>query len=91
MANKIQSAAQRDVIEKCRADSCLNRDIEIGATVPGHPEFGETVSAYYYRKHHGPNGPGPGRFYPLHTLAAAAWDRHHHVGGRYGPPPTMAQ
>ena len=50
-------------------NSVLDRDVPLGYPVAiNRIDFGMTLAEYFKRKH-GPEGPGPGRFYPLHITA----------------------
>jgi hypothetical protein len=60
-----QSEAQRDLIARFRAESFLDRRFPIGLPSVARPEFGETVIAYFKRKH---ETVGAGRFYGLHVV-----------------------
>jgi hypothetical protein len=63
------STMQRDVIAQARAESCLDPTVPLGVSPPARPEYGARVSDYYKWKH-GPNGPGYGKYFPLHIVAA---------------------
>ncbi len=74
---KPRTAAQRlremqaAFLAEGRAQSVLDPQIRLGVPPwPPKPEIGETVAAYYAKKH-GPRGPGRGRFWPLHVVQTA--------------------
>ena len=62
--------SQRDLVDACRGETSLDRNFPLGSNPRGaaSPEFGLSVREYFMRKH-GPDGPGPGRFFPLHLLS----------------------
>jgi hypothetical protein len=60
-----QSEAQRDLIARCRSESCLDRRIPLGIPPAARPEFGPAVPAYFRHKH---DTRGPGQFYGLHVV-----------------------
>jgi hypothetical protein len=63
MGKPLASSAQRDMIERSRAESFVDRSAALGFPPPVRPEIGPSAPAYFQRKH--ANGP-PGRFFPLH-------------------------
>ncbi len=61
---------QRDLINRFRTESIVGKGERLGMPPwPSRPERGETVQAYYGKKH-GPGGAGRGRFWPLHVVQA---------------------
>jgi hypothetical protein len=60
-----QSEAQRDMVARCRSESCLDPKIPLGIPPAARPEFGTSVPAYYQKKH---RTDGPGQFYGLHVV-----------------------
>lgn len=58
---------QYNFLRMMREDSRLDPRIPLAGRPAPKPEFGLTVEQYYIIKH--TSGPGPGRFYQLHTLA----------------------
>jgi hypothetical protein len=70
--------AQAAFISQCRAETCIDPTIPLGFNVTPRPEFGPTPAEYFAWKH-GPRGPGPGRFFPMHRVAVWSARR---------PPPT---
>jgi hypothetical protein len=69
MDNKI-SEGQRAMIERCRAETCLDRSVPLGFPLAVRPEFGRDVRTYFQWKH--ATGPA-GRFYPLHQVKNDHW------------------
>ena len=65
----VNSSMQDKIIAQSRAESVLDREIPLGFPVAANRiELGMTTAEYFRRKH-GPHGPGPGRFFPLHMTA----------------------
>lgn len=59
---------QRELINRFRADSIIGAGEKLGMPPwPSRPEIGETVQAYYAKKH-GPRGAGRGTYWPLHLV-----------------------
>jgi hypothetical protein len=46
-----QSNAQRDMIARCRSESCLDSKVPLGMAPASRPEFGPTVAEFFRRKH----------------------------------------
>lgn len=56
-----------DTVRRMRAESVLDPYTPLGYPPEARPEFGMSVRSYFQWKH-GPHGPGPGRFWPLHIM-----------------------
>ena len=61
--------SQREMVAILRRESCIDPRVPLGMSPPSaRPERGRTLAEYFSWKH-GPDGPGHGRFYPLHKTA----------------------
>jgi hypothetical protein len=50
MGNVISSPTQRDMVERSRAECCLDRSIPLGFSPAGRPEIGPSAPQYYRAK-----------------------------------------
>jgi hypothetical protein len=58
--------SQRQLVQRLRRESVLDRSLPLGMSSFGRPEIGPTPAAYYREKHlRGERG----AFYPLHWVA----------------------
>jgi len=63
-----RTKAQIEGIEQARAESCIDHRVPLGMSPAARPERGRTLAEFYSWKH-GPGGPGPGSYFPLHKTA----------------------
>jgi hypothetical protein len=63
-----KNGMQSRMILQSRAESVLDPRIPLAYPVTPRPEVGLHAIEYFKRKH-AKDGPGPGRFYPLHRPA----------------------